>query len=419
LINISSIKNISLIKKCSPGTVITGEGSANLLFVVAKGEVGVYQQYKTPKAQKVRTLVSGDLFADPGLLRDQPAAYATVSHDEAIIIPIEKRAVHDFLQKEPALAFEILKELFLRLEESESPGANAQRTGAGAERDTGAADDGGPAAQNPPEASAVDEPQAVGALPRHAPPASGAPAAGRKSSALFPPGHGTYTLPLTDPDDALLMDKNEQCPVCESVFTARVVRPSKLAIISTDPDLRCRYKGIEPLYYEVLTCPHCLYSALHDQFESPEKPKKDILKALEALKSTVDISIGPPKTTESIFAGYYLALSCAPIAFSKHQLTEAKIQYKLSRIYADAGDPEMENQTAAKALENYLYAYTHIDIPPSQEQQICVLMGELYFKQNDLKNAYDFFTKARSGENPALKKHAENRIFDIRDAQKK
>ncbi len=162
MINISSIKNISHIKKCSPGTVITGEGSANLLFVVVKGEVGVYRKYKTPEAQRVRTLVSGDMFADPGLLRDQPAAYATVSHGEAIIIPIEKRAVHDFPQKEPALAFEILKELFLRLEDSESPGA---------------ADDGGTAAQNPPETSAVCAP------PRQAPPASGA-------SALFPPGHG-------------------------------------------------------------------------------------------------------------------------------------------------------------------------------------------------------------------------------------
>jgi hypothetical protein len=47
------------------------------------------------------------------------------------------------------------------------------------------------------------------------------------------------------------------------------------------------------------------------------------------------------------------------------------------------------------------------------------LIGELYFKQNDLKNAYGFFIKARSGESPALKKHAENRIFDIRDASKK
>jgi hypothetical protein len=47
-------------------------------------------------------------------------------------------------------------------------------------------------------------------------------------------------------------------------------------------------------------------------------------------------------------------------------LVEAKLQYKLSRIYADAGDAEMESQTAAKALEIYLHAYTPIDIPRSQ-----------------------------------------------------
>ena len=77
----------------------------------------------------------------------------------------------------------------------------------------------------------------------------------------------------------------------------------------------------------------------------------------------------------------------------------------------------MEIQTARRALENYLNAYEKIGIPEVQEQQVCILIGELYLKLGDLKNAVSFFFKAKTSRisTPVLKNHADNRIYDIRE----
>ncbi|SHH72619.1 Uncharacterized protein, DUF2225 family [Sporobacter termitidis DSM 10068] len=414
MVNITTIKNISRVKKCSAGTVITGSGSDNVLFVIVKGEVGVFVNYSQTGAEMIRELSTGDLFGDPGLLQDKEAAYTAVSLDESIIIPVERNDITEFFQEEPALAFELLKELFIRLEQPADDAGDAKAANAGQKRRTDAKPP-----EKKPTGAARPAPAVPAAAPEKAKPAAElSPVTAQNGKfALFPENHGDYELSLAEQNSAILMNKTHTCPVCRQTFTALAVRPSKLVVAATDSDLRYHYKGIEPLYYEVLTCPHCLYSALSDIFDAPEKPKGEIVKALEMLQNNVGIDFGAGKTTVSVFAGFYLALFCAPVAFTKYQLVAAKLQYKLSRVYGDAGDADMENQTAVKALDNYLYAYSRIGVPPAQEQQICVLIGELYLKQNDLKNAITFFNKARTcpGGSPALKNHAENRSYEIRE----
>ncbi|NLT12941.1 MAG: DUF2225 domain-containing protein [Clostridiales bacterium] len=377
MINIGTIKNISRVKKCTRGSVITGEGLTNIMFIILKGDVGVYKDYRLPGAEMIRTLGSGDVFADPGLLQDKKAAYTTAALSEAIVIPIERASFHEFVQEEPSLAFEIIKELSLRLEQT---GTSCTEPGV-----------------LPVEEKVHHDNKA--------------------KFMLFPEEHGNYTLPLNNNDTAHLMKRSHTCPICKGDFEALSVKSSKLVLASTDADMRSRYKDIEPLYYEVLTCPHCLFSALPDVFENPDKSKQEIMRELESVKNAVIVRQDAGKDTESVFAGFYLALFCAPFSFSKHQLIAGKLLYKLSRVYQDVGDEFMENQTVVKALENYLYAYEQIGIPDAQEQQICVLIGELYFKLGDLKNAASFFFKAKTSHSgtPVLKNHADNRVYDIRE----
>lgn len=417
MINIGLIKNISRVKKCTKGTVITGDGLVNIMFLILKGEVGVYTNYRFSDAEMVQALGAGDFFADSGLLQDKKAAYTTVALSEAIILPVDKRTFHVFLQDEPALAFELIKDLYLRLQE---PGSAPSHPAENQEQQEQT-----PKEIKPEVKKNSDKKQAQ--KPGNKPTASNVSAtvpsglagegAEKNGMSLFLDGHGTYELQLNNDDTTRLMNKNHTCPICRGSFSCLAVKPSKLILASTDKDMRNRYKGIEPLYYEVLTCPHCLYSALPDVFETPDKSKQDILRELEPLKNSVKIKLGQEKDTDSVFTGFYLALFCAPISFSKYQLVAGKLFYKLSRVYQDAGDQNMEILTAKKALDNYLYTYEKIGISPSQEQQICILIGELYLKQGSFKNAISFFSKAKSSgnTNPALKNHVENRIYDIRE----
>ncbi|MEL4106987.1 DUF2225 domain-containing protein [Oscillospiraceae bacterium WX1] len=402
MINLGAINDFSRIKKCPKGAVITGNGSGNIMFVVVKGEVGVYSGGKVSGSDLISTLGTGDLFADPALLCDKKAQLATVALSEAIILPIEKKSAVDFMQNEPALAFELIKDLCIRLDQASDTNKSLLLQHGAQQRNKKSAEQSAAPADPPPAADAPGQPRM--------PSLQGA-------FQLFPEGHGSYALPLERQETAFLMNKSYICPICKNSFSATVIRPSKLVLASTDDDMRSHYKGIEPLYHEVLTCPHCLYSALPDVFDLPDKSRQDILRELGTVKDGSALDFKAAKDTNLVFAGYYLALFCAPISFVKYQLVAGKLLYKLSRVYQDAGDAVMENATAAKALENYLYAYEKLGISPNQEQQVCILLGELYLKQNDLKNAIAFFSKAKANTHgtPVLKNHAEKRIYEIRE----
>ncbi len=421
MINLSVIKNIKRLKKCAAGTVITGTGSKHILFVVIKGEIGVYTDYKFPSSTKTAALGPGDLFVDSALLQDKKTSYTTVAQSESIILPIDKQNALEFMQEEPALALELLKELSARYD---SIGAAYKAlTGQYYQHSAQPSDNGVPAAsENGGAAAPEPAPQPPSGVAGKTSGALKAAAANETAGApqvagLFPEGHGLYSLKLCDPESPYLMTKSFTCPVCGGSFTASVVRSSKLVVTATDPDLRNYYKDIEPLYYEVVTCPHCLYSALQDVFDKPDKKRPAIREAMEAVRNGVQIPLGPDKTTETVFAGYYLALHCAPVSFDNHRLHMGRLLYKLSRVYRDAGDEAMEKSTAGQALEHFLHVYSTTSMPQSQEQQLCINIAELYFKQNDYNNAVTFFAKARSLHcTPALKNHINNRIYDVRTA---
>ena len=94
----------------------------------------------------------------------------------------------------------------------------------------------------------------------------------------------------------------------------------------------------------------------------------------------------------------------------------AKLLHVMSRLYSDAGNGDMEREMSARALKAFHDAYQNARLTPKQEQQVCVLIGELYLKQNDLKNSIVYFNKAKAnGERTSvLHRHAESRIYDIR-----
>jgi Uncharacterized protein conserved in bacteria len=197
------------------------------------------------------------------------------------------------------------------------------------------------------------------------------------------------------------------------------VREAKLVHLETDRDMRTHYKDVEPLYYSVVTCPVCHYSALEEMFGHPDKPGKAKLPDRFDALTGPDIKFGLEMETDSVFAGYYLALLCAPHCFKSYQMTQAKLLYRLQQVYKDAGDADMELETARKALDAYLYVYQNMDVPPNQDQQLCILLGELTLKLGDPKTAKEYFFKAKMNKmgTPMLQRHADDRIYDIKEME--
>ena len=377
MIDITLLRDRSRLRQYPKGAVISGSGRGAVMFAVLSGDILIIAGYGTPKIEQVAMLGAGTFHIDAALLDEDKALYTAVAASDAVLLPVEKSAIYDFMLGEPELAGEIVRELTNR-------------------RDTAALQGLG---------------GSVGSGP-----CGGAPERESNGFTLFPIGHRSCALPVGSQDGACLMEKATVCPVCGVPFQALSVRPSRLAVERTDSDMRIRYKGVEPLYYEVLTCPGCLYSALRDVFEIPERRRQDIRRELSGAVGCLAAEIHMLTDSDAVFARYYLALRCAPVCFAQHHYLSARLLYIMSRLYQDAGNTAMEEETAARALAAFDCAYQSERMTPRQEQQVCVLLGELYLKQNDLKKSALYFSKARSrGEKRGvLRRHAEDRMYDIR-----
>lgn len=404
MIRFQALKNFSRVKKYPRRTILARENLGTELFVVLQGEVGVYADYRRQNETLLATLGPGEMLEEKALLLEKSSPNTAVALTDVIALPINRLTVLSFFAEEPEMALEIMKALCARMDAVESAYEGLA---------------GRPWSVAPP----VTPPTAVSAAPARPQMPAGArveaAAAPLETSAgpagLFPPEHGVYQLALPTEDRTYLMDKAFHCPYCKTRFVTQQVRASKLIEEKTDPDMRRRYQSIEPMYYDVVTCPNCLYSALNDQFQSPENLRAD-LRALPALADQCRALFAGPRSAGSIFAGYYLALLCAPQCWVKHQWSTAKLYLKLSRIYADGGDEALERKTAEQALQAYLYLYTKEANSPSQEQQLTVILGELSLKMEDRKSARDFFFQAKTNRegSPLLREHADNRLYDIK-----
>lgn len=428
MINLSTLKDLSRVKKYPKNTVLTGENEAAELILLIKGVAGVYANHGSADKELVCTIGPGGFTGEMELFLGKRTPYTAVALTDVIAVPVGRDDIAAFLRDKPEIAMALLKDLCVRLDGA----MTAYEKQAGHPWAGRSAFFKGISATKPekripaPHPSAALAAQDAQAAPSPAP----APAPAKDAAAhapapdaafiLFPEGHGSYQLPLDAADRMYLMEKGYTCPICKKEFRALAVRTSKLVQEGTDGDMRHRYKGVEPLYYDVATCPHCLYSALAETFSKPDIPRAD-LSELAALKTQTQNMFGTDMDTVSVFAGYYLALFCAPRCFARHHLAEAKLLLKMSRLYQDCGDRAMEEQTAKRALDAYLYVYLNEQSDANQDQQLCIMLGELYLKLGDLKSAREYLFKAKTNRmgSPVLKTHAETRLSYIKAMEAK
>lgn len=391
MIDCSVIKDFSYVRKFPKGSFLVQEGDMRSpMYIILKGRV--YIASGAANGDPPRTIGPGEHFGEQSLFLGAKPLFSALSLEDVIALPLSADMIHIFIKREPDMAFEIMKAL---VSESSGLTPEAKRVNEGPEVLPKAAD----MTQQQEKIAQKKEPERTVVA---------------ENFSLFPEGHGSYTLDLNEQDKSLLMSRKYSCPLCKNKFSVNAVRQSKLIALRTDLSMRTYYKGVEPLYYDVVTCPGCLYSALTELFEKPDKLKKPP-EILSKYRKELSITGCGDMDISAVFARYYLALVCAPLCFRKPHLITAKLSLKLSRIYHDCGDEAMEKKYAKQALDTYLYAYQHVETAPDLDQQLCMIIGELSYTLGDITNARKFLYKVKTNKNgsPALKRQAEDLIEDI------
>lgn len=365
----------TFVKKYGKGEIIVQEGSgASEMYVLVSGSVGLYKNYQKFNQIDMGSIRAGESFGENALFLDRSQSATMVAVNDSVVMTITAKNATEIFSKQPEIAYSVIGGLVKRLD------AATRKT----------------VQDSSPQTGSVIS----------------------KTSSLFPQGHGSYTLPLTNDNSTCIYKQACKCPLCGVAFDNLFVLSSRLKRESTDKDLRVHYAGVEPMYYDVISCPNCLYSAPSDKFnEAPPKLADNVNKELHKFLGEVEIRTGMDRDSFTVFAGYYLALRCIPICFDEYQLMTAGLWQKLSRMYKDCADENMYLTASMQAIQEYEHVYQKFYISEKQSQQICYILGDLYGRIKNFDQARNYFFLAKSNREgtPAMKLEADKRLEEIKE----
>lgn len=378
------------VKVFQKGSVVIREGdfSCNEMYILLRGTAMMFRNYQKPNQTFFGELYAGGFFGEMALFTEKAENMTVVAKEEIVALEINKQNVLNFIKTQPETVFSILKVVCERLEELPLK-----------------------------EQTFVEEKEeAILSNLKGEMPANKEKVLQHVETELFPKGHRQYELPQENQNMEFILEREVSCPLCGTLFKTPSIRMSKLILKKKDSDMRAHYKGFEPLYYDIVTCTKCHYSALGELFDKAMRSRENIVRPLlDEYGKTLHMELSAPRDAYTVFAGYYLALLCAP-CFANKELLEAKLWLRISWLYDDCKDSKLAEYALKKSWEIYLFAYETLSIPERQNQSLCYMIGELSLRLGDFKTARDFLFKAKTDKmgTAVLKQQSDIRLEEIR-----
>lgn len=173
------------------------------------------------------------------------------------------------------------------------------------------------------------------------------------------------------PGDPYFYIKEFKCPVCAAKFKVDTLKETKVKLEAMEYDLRPVYRTMDPLFYEILTCESCGYSASKKNFDRITAPQKE--RILAVISPTFHfIPIPKEPSVDEVIARFKLALYNA-IVKSSGPGERAYLCMKLTWLYRIQGDLEKEKRFAALAKEGFTLSLSK-EVPPVMEMQESVIL---------------------------------------------
>ena len=185
------------------------------------------------------------------------------------------------------------------------------------------------------------------------------------------------SVPVVEEKD-FIFEKSYECIICDNKYKSYTLKSNKAKLIKLDRDLRPVFEGVEPLKFEVVTCPVCGYSVM-SRYMIPLTPSQkkavveNVCQSFTGIKEDSENTV----TYESALEKMKLALACAILkrakasekayiclkggwlcrAYAEHITEETPDKMdKLSEIRADEKeflDSAYEGFVAARQSENF------------------------------------------------------------------
>lgn len=213
---ILQLKKISVPKQFFAKDYICHEGQpGNEMYIILKGSVGIYITSVIGTLTRVATIKEGDFFGEMAIFDNLPRSASCIALEDTIAVAVTKDNLQEFLETCPEIAGQMLENMSGRIRKLDMELYQNNRF-----------------VKN-----------------RHVPKF--------EIPTIYTSGHVVKT-PYQDAQ--LINEYKQKCPICGKAITVKELKRNILEEKSFEADCRIIYLGCDPLWTEVISCPHCYYT---------------------------------------------------------------------------------------------------------------------------------------------------------------
>lgn len=213
---ILQLKKISIPKQFAAKDYICFEGQpGSEMYIILKGSVGVFITSVIGTLNQVATIKEGDFFGEMAIFDNLPRSASCIAMEDTIAVAVTKDNLSQFLATCPEIAKQMLENMSKRIRKLDMELYQNNRF-----------------VKN-----------------RHVPKF--------EIPRAYVMGH-VVKAPYQDP--VYINEYKQKCPICGKVIQVKDLKRNILEEKSFDGDCRINYVYADPLWTEIISCPHCYYA---------------------------------------------------------------------------------------------------------------------------------------------------------------
>lgn len=311
---IAELRKIATPKAFAKNEYICYEGQpGEEMYIILKGSVGVFVTGAIGTLHQVATIKTGDFFGEMAIFDNLPRSASCIALEDTVTVAVNKDNLEEFIAFCPDMAKQILENMSGRIRKLNEELYKNNRF-----------------VKN-----------------RHVP-RFGIPAEYR--------GGHIVRKPYQDPK--YMAEYKQACPICGKAVSVKDLKRNALEVQEFAVDCRVHYAGVNPLWFEVISCSNCHYTNHYlkffgmNQFEFEEVQK--IL--LNEHKPVVEARFEKRTDFDILVMRYLQAIHINEHVNAGGNVLIGNLWRSLYWLAKDVNDRDFAIYCAGKAVEKYLAA---------------------------------------------------------------
>lgn len=335
---IAQLKKIATPKLFKPDDYVCYEGQpGSEMYIILKGSVGIFLTSPIGTLNQVATIKEGGFFGEMAIFDNLPRSASCIALEDAICVAVNQDNLQEFLAACPDIAKQMLENLSGRIRKLDNELYKNNRF-----------------VKN-----------------RHVP-------------KFEIPVEYSYSHVVKPPyqNERYLAEYSQACPICGKAIQVTDIKRNSLEIRNVNLDCRHNYIMCEPLWYEVVSCPHCFYTNHYLKFFSINNFEHEVVEGVVAKEQRPVAKQGKENRSEfdNLVVRYLQAIHINEHINPGANALIGGMWRNLYWLSKDAEDENFASYCARKAADKLKAAIEGNEIPNSNDKAaIALVLASLMF----------------------------------------